>query len=143
MVVSWLSRARFPVSLLVLDYGGRELPMRTLRRFGDSAAFNSHEGLVWRARSLGGELLLETVPQAAPDPPEAGGGEDGGAAVAERTSHVVVDECEPRHRGVAALLARPTSGSGERHGTEQGRRDAARVSVSDLELDQLGMVSIL
>ena len=91
LVVSWVNRCRFPIAIVVLDYGGIELPMRARLRPAESAAFNSHERLIWRARALNGELLGEYEPTLA------------AAAAAEL---LVVEECRFRHRGAAALLAR-------------------------------------
>ena len=151
LVVSWVNRARFPVALSVLDYEGRELRLKVLRRLEDTAAFNSHEQLIWRARSLNGELLLETRPHpanAAPDAaPDAAPGAAPGAALGAAlgtalgavsgsvesgitsssvpptpTSLVVIEECEPRHRGAAALLMARAAGAARTRTTATSAR---------------------
>lgn len=122
LVVSFINRARFPVAVSVLNYEGDELSMRTLRRLADSATFVSQAGVVWRVRALSGELILEITPRASGSEGGAnssGGGSSGGdasllagepvsevTAAGAGTSEVTISECEPRHRGVAALIAR-------------------------------------
>ena len=88
LLLSWVNRARHPVRLSVLDYTGREIPMRTLNRPDETAAFNSHERVTWRARALNGELMLEHTP-----------------AAASGSSVVAIDECAFRFTGAAAVLA--------------------------------------
>ena len=121
LVVSWINRARHPIALSVLDFRGSEIPMRTLKRRDDTAAFHSHAKLMWRVRNLGGELLMETVPSPPVEGAEQGGAgtlgagtlgaatdldvdASGGAAAA--TSMVTVAECRLRYTGAAFLLAR-------------------------------------
>ena len=102
------------MALSVLDYEGAELPMRVLRRYDDTAAFNSQEGVVWRARSLNGALMLEHTSardDQATGSGDAAEGEGGGAAGAGVGAAVAagavvrVRECRFRYRGAAALLA--------------------------------------
>eukprot|EP00965_Chrysotila_dentata_P043025 1428726-Pleurochrysis_carterae.AAC.1 len=60
LVVTWVNRATHPLTLSVLDYEGAERPMTHLRSKPEtSIAFNSNAGVVWRARALNGELLLQ------------------------------------------------------------------------------------
>ena len=84
----------------------------TLRRPDDLVAFNSHEGITWRARALNGELLLEDTPTAGmaegddlDNHANLMGGSSGGA-----TSVVEVSECRFRWMGVAGILARSGGG---------------------------------
>jgi len=86
VVLSWLNKAPHPVRLSVLDYRGAELGMATMRKPGESLAYSSNENVVWRARALNGELLLEYVPR----------GADG--------QTVVVEPCRFAHLGAASTL---------------------------------------
>ena len=88
--LGWISRARHPVRLVVLDYEGNEIDMVTLARFDDYRAFNTHERVVWRALALNGELLEEFDPQDGAGP-----------------QTVVVRECAFRFTGYAASRLYP------------------------------------
>ena len=81
--------------LSVLDYQGRELPMRTLSKQDETAAYNSNEHVVWLARALNGQLLLELSP----------------VGVGSSTL-IAIEECAFRFSGAAAILAATAASPG-------------------------------
>ena len=64
-----------------------------------TAAFRTHDGVVWRARSLSGALILEYTAVA------AAAAERPSAAAALLAADVAVQECRFRFRGAAAIVA--------------------------------------
>lgn len=110
LTVTWIQRAPFPVVLAVLDYAGHEHNMGvTLRAREHVAAFASAEGIVWRARALNGELLLEVTPTAdltADGRPLSRAPAGGANASLGGTTEVELAECRFRWTGAAALVAR-------------------------------------
>lgn len=86
LVITWHNRASYPVRLSVLDHLGAETTLpQTLGR--DSViAFNTHAGVVWRARNLNGEMLTQTS-----------------AVKEDATTHkVTVHGCKFRYEGAEA-----------------------------------------
>lgn len=89
-MVTFVNRARHAVKLWVVDYNGNEIFMRALKAHDDSAGFNSHELLLWRARALNGQLLAEYMPF---------------NTTVEVGASFLIDDCQLQYTGAAAILA--------------------------------------